>query len=390
MRLAFIFLFDTAGHRSTVRYLEAEMIASRAGGMLRLFYLKMCSQNPFEYKDILYELKEGERGKCFYELHDRQYNFRYESDLEDCFKHIAAACAQDTQFFFCSSGHGCGFGMGSVQYTPVHTYKRTLPLSDRVINTDSTGGYTPMIWSIGLARALKQVQPAVLLFNNCYVNYLDSLYFFSTHSSYIISSQNYLHTGMLPLRELIDYMAQQNSEADCTTMATGLYEIARTGFFNGAKAPGMKGASLFLLNLSKLPALMCQVNLLSASLIHAMADKAAWHQPLLKELRTYYLTEYDLVDLQLLLRRLYGCLPAGHPALGIIDSMLQLLQSVTVRQSIIAGTGSFVTQGVSVYMPRGRKQFFSRVFLDYRNRFDAAECNIGWYQLLDDLHLQHK
>jgi|GEM_PF-3467253 len=383
MNLAFVFLFDTTGHISTIQRLEAEMRASRAGDRFRLFYLKMNSESPFEYKDFLYELKDTNEGRSFYNVGERVYNFKFEDDLEACFKKIASLCAPDTRFCFCTSGHGSAYGLGSIQYTPYE-----IPLRETVSTgtlSAHTGRplYSSLIWNKSLARALAHLQPVFLYFNNCHVNYFDSLYFYSGTSRYIIATENYVNTSMLQLDALINKLAKCDQEADDRVIAGMAFEVAKAGFIYGSKAPGMTGASLFLIDMQEMPQLLNRFNELVGVLLQPSSHLLDWYLPLLQEMRMHYITSFDLTDMTFLLQKMNERLVA-FPAITVhIRAMVQLIGQMVLDKITIEGDPYSNCQGISLYLPKGKRMYYTRIFTDYTKRYSAGELPFAWYELID-------
>ncbi|MBN8864997.1 MAG: hypothetical protein J0H92_16610 [Sphingobacteriales bacterium] len=378
MNLAFIFLFDTTGHISTIQRLEAEMHASRAGDRFRLFYLKMNSESPFEYKDFLYELKVTNDGRSFYNVGERVYNFKFEDDLEASFRRIASLCAPGTRFFFCTSGHGSAYGLGAIQYTPVEmTGTGNLPSGNQ------HSPYSSLIWNKSLVRALTHLRPAFLYFNNCHVNYFDSLYFYGGISRYIIATENYVNTSMLQLDVLINKLAMCDGKSDDHTMAAIAFEAARSGFLYGSKAPGMTGASLFLIDLQQMPRLLNIFNTLSGLLIRQFYNQANWYFSLLQEMRMHYVTSFDLIDMSFVLQKIGESLPAFPAVKEHIEAMLRLIEHMILDKITIEGDPYSNCQGISIYLPKGKKSYYTRIFTDYTRRYKASELPFDWYKLID-------
>ncbi len=383
MNLAFVFLFDTTGHISTIQRLEAEMHASRAGDRFRLFYLKMNSESPFEYKDFLYELKDAGEGRSFYNVGERVYNFKFEDDLEACFKKVASLCAPDTRFCFCTSGHGSAYGLGSIQYTPVD-----MTTQEAV----DTGGsptdlhrpyYSSLIWNKSLTRALAHLRPVFLYFNNCHVNYFDSLYFYASTSRYIIATENYVNTSMLQLEALINGLTICDPDADDRAIAAIAFEGAKAGFLYGSKAPGMTGASLFLIDINEMPRLLQMFNELSGRLIRQFHHRQDWYFALLQEMRMHYITSFDLIDMTFVLQKINERLAAFPDITQRIQAMVQLIEQMVQDKITIAGDPYSNCKGISMYLPKGKRMYYTRIFTDYTKRYAANELPFIWYQLID-------
>lgn len=377
MNLAFVFLFDTTGHISTIQRLEAEMHASRAGDRFRLFYLKMNSESPFEYKDFLYELRDTNDGRSFYNVGERVYNFKFEEDLEVCFRKIASLCAPQTRFCFCTSGHGSAYGLGSVQYTTVEM-TGTDSLTSRVQHSP----YSSLIWNKSLVRALTHLRPVFLYFNNCHVNYFDSLYFYAGISRYIIATENYVNTSMLQLDVLINKLAMCDRGADDYTVALTAFQAARAGFLYGSKAPGMTGASLFLIDLQGMPRLLSMFNALTGLLIRQFYNQDDWYFSLLQEVRMHYVTSFDLIDMSFVLRKISESLSAFPEIRERIEAMLQLIEHMILDKIAIEGDPYSNCQGISVYLPKGKRSYYTRIFTDYTRRYKASELPFDWYKLI--------
>lgn len=378
MNLAFVFLFDTAGHISTIQRLEAEMHASRAGDRFRLFYLKMNSESPFEYKDFLYELKNTNDGRSFYNVGERVYNFKFEDDLEACFKKIASICTPETRFYFCASGHGSAYGLGSIQYTPVEM-GGTASLTSGIHHSL----YSSLIWNKSLVSALAHLRPVFLYFNNCHVNYFDSLYFYASISRYIIATENYVNTSMLQLDILINKLAACDREADDHTVAAIAFQAARAGFIYGSKAPGMTGASLFLIDLREMPRLLNMFNELAGLLIRQFNNQDDWYFSLLQEMRMHYVTSFDLIDMSFVLQKISESLPASPEIKEHTEAMLRLIAHMILDKITIEGDAYSNCQGISIYLPKGKRSYYTRIFTDYTRRYKASELPFDWYKLID-------
>lgn len=383
MNLAFVFLFDTTGHISTIQRLEAEMHASRAGDRFRLFYLKMNSESPFEYKDFLYELRDTNVGRSFYNVGERVYNFKFEDDLEACFEKIASLCAPETRFCFCTSGHGSAYGLGSIQYTPVEMTAQGGVDTAGLFSNPPHPYYSSLIWNKSLTRALAHLRPVFLYFNNCHVNYFDSLCFYASTSRYIIATENYVNTSMLQLDVLIDRLAISDPDADDKTIATIAFEIARAGFLYGSKAPGMTGASLFLIDMQEMPRLLYVFNELADMLIRQFCYQQDWYFALLQEMRMHYITSFDLIDMAFVLQRINERLAAFPEITKRIQMIVQLTEQMVQDQIAIAGDPYSNCTGISIYLPKGKRMYYTRIFTDYTKRYTADELPFTWYQLID-------
>lgn len=383
MSLAFVFLFDTTGHISTIQRLEAEMHASRAGDRLRLFYLKMNSESPFEYKDFLYELKDTNEGRSFCNVGERGYNFKFEDDLDACFKKIASLCAPATRFFFCTSGHGSAYGLGAIQYTPVEILPQEVVAADGESSGLQQRYYSSLIWNKSLTRALTHLRPVFLYFNNCHVNYFDSLFFYANASRYIIATENYVNTSMLQLEMLINRLAICNPEAGDLDIATSAFEMAEAGFLYGSKAPGMTGASLFLIDMKEMPRLQYMFNELTSMLIRQFYQQQDWYFELLRELRMYYITSFDLIDMTFVLRKMEERLGAFSDITERIQAIVKLIEQMVQNSIAIPGDPYSNCKGISLYLPKGKRMYYTRIFTDYVKRYTINELPFAWYQLID-------
>ncbi|MBL7758095.1 MAG: hypothetical protein JNL59_11905 [Chitinophagaceae bacterium] len=65
-----------------------------------------------------------------------------------------------------------------------------------------------------------------------------------------------------------------------------------------------------------------------------------------------------------------------------IEAMLQLIEHMILDKIAIEGDPYSNCQGISVYLPKGKRSYYTRIFTDYTRRYKASELPFDWYKLI--------
>lgn len=367
-----------------------------------IYYLKIITVDPGstnKFEDLLLKVQFGESENTLKIVGSEKYNFRSSEGLQTAFKKIKSGIFVKKKFYLISCGHGNGFStyrryIADFSPTPFFTDEKTITGDDyiEIISTPSDidkKWETETLWNIELSKACKILKPEVGIFNNCYVNFFDSLYFYSDSFKYIVASERYLCSVMLRLHELIMGIIEASSLPP-EQRALKIYATALGGVADGVSTSNCDSPSLVLVEMEHLPALYNELNRLFEYISDKFGSDIKWFEDLRSATDDCYLiNNYWLIEFFTLLSELGKELKDST-----VSEKIESIQNIITKQIVLRyqsfGSANKGSSGISIYLPKkNNAQFHLNKFLEYKENMKKLRGNLSelfkWYVLLDKM-----